>query len=135
MNAAYNAACSNSAQGCSAGQQVVVKNVGGIPNVQIPGDPISSRAKKTGIKEPSLFRRIFHPRARGSYFMTSHSGLFGTNVPHVVDRRRGVEAHIDPYGPLNPLHVVSAFDALFVDTRQRAGQGVVEVCSPTGGCQ
>jgi hypothetical protein len=78
---------------------------------------------------------IFHNGSGASYYLTSFTGLFGTDVGHVVNDPRGVEAHNDHFGPFNPLHWVDAFLSLFINTRAQAGAGVREECSPDGGCQ
>jgi len=138
VNAAYGVACSHSVQGCTAGQHVQVRYVGFTYNVQIPGDRMDPKSLPKGAtKDPGITNKIFHKGAADSYYLTSRLGLFGAHVPHVVNLPLpgGVEAHIDHFGPLNPLHWGEAALSLFINTRADAGAGVPEVCSPTGGCQ
>lgn len=105
-------------------------------NVQIPGDPLNPKSLPKGaIKDPGFFNGIFHKGARDSYYLTSPLGVLGPNVPHVVDQAGGISAHIDHWGPGNPIHWGEAILSRFINTRQEAGAGVPEVCSPTGGCQ
>ena len=136
INAAYMVACSHSMDGCSSGQQVNVRYVGFTYNVQIPGDMMKpSTLPADSIKDPGITNKLFHKDAYDSFYLTSPLGMAGANVPHLVDDRRGVEAHIDHFGPANPIHWGEAILSLFINTRDQAGAGFIQTCSPGGGCQ
>jgi RHS repeat-associated protein len=136
ISAAYQVACSHSTDGCSSGQQVNVRYVGFTYNVQIPGDTMDpSTLPADSIKDPGITNKIFHNGAPDSFYLTTPLGMAGANVPHVVDNLRGIEAHIDHFGPANPIHWGEAILSLFINTRAQAGAGFVQTCSPSGGCR
>jgi hypothetical protein len=87
------------------------------------------------IKDPGVTNKIFHKDAPDSFYLTSPLGMAGANVPHVVDDPAGIEAHIDHFGPANPIHRGEEILSLFINTRAQAGAGSVQTCSPGGGCQ
>jgi RHS repeat-associated protein len=136
INAAYQLACSHSADGCSSGQQATVRYVGFTYNVQIAGDVMdTSTLPADSIKDPGITNKIFHKGAPDSFYLSSPIGMAGANVPHVVDDPAGIEAHIDHFGPANPIHWGEAILSLFINTRAQAGAGFTQTCSPGGGCQ
>jgi hypothetical protein len=55
--------------------------------------------------------------------------LFGFNAGHLIaDDSAG--AHIDPFGPFNPLHYIVQMPAMW----DRPGDTVRTTCSISGGC-
>jgi RHS repeat-associated protein len=136
IDTAYQLACSHSADGCSSGQQATIRYVGFTYNVQIAGDVMDpSTLPADSIEDPGITNKIFHKGAPDSFYLSSPLGLAGTNVPHVVDDPAGIEAHVDHFGPANPIHWGEAILSLFINTRSQAGGGFTQTCSPGGGCQ
>jgi RHS repeat-associated protein len=137
--AAYMVACSFSTLGCTSDQVVIVRYVGFTYNVQIPDDLMDPDTLPSDATEDlGLTNAIFHGDAPDSYYLASGFALAGPDVAHIVDlplSEGGVEAHIDHWGPANPIHWGESILSLFINTRAQAGSGVSKTCSPNGGCQ
>jgi len=87
-----------------------------------------ANAEQNGINDP--FSLLFHPGA--SWYETDFLGLFGTDVTHLVLGPNGVAmGHVDPWGPLNPLHgIIQVLGGLIGGTSQ---WGTL-TCSYANGC-
>ncbi len=136
ISAAYMVACGHSVEGCVSDQAVVVRYVGFTYNVQIPGDGFDiTELNPPYLQDPGVTNAIFHGgKGVDSFYLSSGLGLASANVPHVIADLNSIEAHIDNFGPANPLHWGESILSLFINTRASAGTGSFQTCSPVGGC-
>jgi RHS repeat-associated protein len=116
---------------------VVVRYVGTMYNVQIPGDLMNiDAADAAGFRDPLT---VLH-QGNTSYYI-GRGNLLTIDAGHVVNDVRGIEAHFDSFGPYTLQHnLFEALPSLFFNTRAQAnapGSSAQSVwsCSMSGGCR
>jgi hypothetical protein len=135
INAAYALGCQYATTPCGTNDKIKVRYVGSTYNVTLNENRLNqAEAAEAGYWDPlGYFHREPNGTSDPSYYI-GFGGLFGINEAHVVATSVGVEAHYDPWGPLNPFHWIDSALSLLINTRNQARAGTPYTCSVVGEC-